>query len=41
MKFSKLKSGGTVSPKKGTKTKAAKNAIKFANYVSPKGKSRR
>lgn len=40
MKFSKKISGGTVSPK-NVKTKAGKNAIKFANNVSPKGKGKR
>lgn len=41
MKFTKRVSGGTVSPKKGLKTKAAKNATKYANYVSPRGKGKR
>lgn len=40
MKFGKKVSGGLVSPK-GKKSKAGKNATKFANYVSPRGKGKR
>lgn len=40
MKFKTKVSGGTVSPK-NVKSKAGKTAKKFANYVSPRGKSKR